>query len=50
MLIAVIDGQGGGVGKSIIEALLPKLGAQHTSSLWERIPWQLQPCSKQAHI
>jgi NAD(P)-dependent dehydrogenase (short-subunit alcohol dehydrogenase family) len=30
MLIAVIDGQGGGVGKSIIEALLPKLGAQHT--------------------
>ncbi len=29
MLIAVIDGQGGGVGKSIIEAILP-LASQHS--------------------
>jgi hypothetical protein len=30
MLIAVIDGQGGGVGRSIIEALLPNLGPEHS--------------------
>lgn len=29
MLIAVIDGQGGGIGRSIVEALLPIIGSDH---------------------